>query len=154
MIWIVLLIVHGLMALLLLGAITHQAVSLAWPVRSKRRFVESFAAVRAASYTNAIVVLYVVTFVFGGWIYANYRIEVKPPLEEMGAHVPVGLFELKEHVAAICLGMLPAYWFFWKSVPVAEQYRTRLALTLIVAFGAWSSFFIGHILNNVRGLGS
>ena len=31
--WIVLLIVHGLLAVALLGAITHQAVAVLWPVR-------------------------------------------------------------------------------------------------------------------------
>lgn len=154
MLWIVLLIVHGLLALFLLGAITHQAVSAAWPAPRKRHFVESFAAVRAGFYTNAIILVYVVTFVFGAWIYADYRINVKPALEDAQSHVAVGLFELKEHIAAIGLGFLPAYWFFWKAPPLPRLLATRLALTLFLAFCAWFSFFAGHILNNLRGLGT
>jgi len=154
MLWITLLIVHGLLALALIGAVTHQAVSVAWPSPRKRRFVESFAAVRSAFYANAIVILYVVTFVFGAWIYADYRINVKPALEDAAAHVPVGLFELKEHFVVVGLLFLPTYWLFWKRIPVMQQARTRMWLTMTLAFCTWFSFFIGHILNNIRGLGT
>ncbi len=152
--WIALLILHGLLALLLIGAITHQAVSVAWPSPRKRRFVESFAAVRSAFYTNAIVIMYIVTFVIGAWIYADYRINVKPTLEDSTAHVPVGLFELKEHFVAVGLLILPVYWLFWKKIALSEQIPARIWLTMIIAFCTWFSFFIGHIVNNVRGLGT
>jgi hypothetical protein len=65
--------------------------------------------------------------------------------------VPNGLFELKEHFVAVGLGMLPAYWYFWRQ-PLANDYlRTRAILTSILAFIVWWSFLVGHILNNIRG---
>src|SRR5215471_618522 len=67
--WTTLLIIHGLLAVALLGAITHQAVSVWMPVRSKAgNFVTRFRAVPSTSYVMAIIVLYVVTFVMGAWI--------------------------------------------------------------------------------------
>lgn len=154
MLWVVLVIVHGLLAFLLLGAITHQAVSVAWPSRRKRLFVERFATVSGVAYTNAIIVLFLITFFFGGWIYANYRVDVKPGLEETRAYVPIGLFELKEHIAALALALLPLYWVFWKRIPLTEHANIRAVTTLVIAFCAWWSFLVGHILNNVRGLGT
>jgi hypothetical protein len=154
MLWIGLLILHGLLALLLIGAVTHQAVSAVWRSPGKRKFVESFAAVRPAAYTNAIVIIYLATFFLGGWIYTEYRIDVKPALEDMGSLVAVGLFELKEHVAAIGLGLLPAYWFYWKMVPLSQRLPVRTALTLLLASCVWWNFLVGHVLNNLRGLGT
>ena len=34
--WSILLIIHGILAVFLLGAITHQAVGVSWPVPSDR----------------------------------------------------------------------------------------------------------------------
>jgi hypothetical protein len=64
--WIVLLIVHELLAFLLLGAITHQLVAVWAPVRAKAgnkaaNFVGRFRAVPSASYANAVIVLYLIT---------------------------------------------------------------------------------------------
>ena len=55
--WTTLLIIHGLLAVALLGAITHQAVSAWMPVRSKAgNFVTRFRAVPSTSYVTAIIV--------------------------------------------------------------------------------------------------
>src|SRR6267142_1761310 len=52
--WTTLLIIHGLLALALLGAITHQAVALWWPVRvSAGSFIARFRAVPSTSYVTA-----------------------------------------------------------------------------------------------------
>ena len=81
----VLLIVHGLLAVALLGAITHQAVSVWAPARRPAgSFVGLYRSVPAPSYANAIVVLYVLTFVLGGFVYAFYRIEVRLVVEQLG----------------------------------------------------------------------
>lgn len=158
--WLVLLITHGLLAFLLLGAITHQAVSvwapIVWaPSRGKRgNFVARFSAVPSASYVNAIIVLYIVTAIFGGWIYTHYRISARLTLEQGAFWKTFGAFELKEHFIALGLGVLPAYWYFWKT-PLAEDHaRTRLILTTLLAFIVWWGFLVGHLTNNVRGLGT
>ena len=150
----VLLIVHGLLAVALLGAITHQAVSAWAPARKPAgSFVGRFRSVPAPSYANAIVVLYVLTFVLGGFVYAWYRIEVRTVVEQLGLWAQNGSFELKEHFAAVGLAILPAYWHYWRQPPAGET-RTRAILTAILAFIVWWNFLVGHILNNIRGFGA
>src|SRR5215470_20137613 len=101
----VLLIVHGLMAVALLGAITHQAISVGMP---SRRPAASFAArVRAVTptaYVGVIVLLYITTAVLGAVIYPEYRMQVRILLEQQGMRLANGAFELKEHLLAVGLG--------------------------------------------------
>ncbi|CAN5478389.1 hypothetical protein BH10PSE12_BH10PSE12_34300 [soil metagenome] len=151
MLWISLLIIHGLMAFALLGAVTHQAASLFW-TRGKRDFIESYASVRSQLFTNGIIILFLLTFTMGSWIYTNYRYTVRPVLEDLGYAGYVGIFEYKEHVLAVALCMLPAYWLLWKRVPLTEQTLARKALTLIVTLSVWIGFIGGHLVNNARGL--
>jgi hypothetical protein len=151
----VLLIVHGLLAVALLGAITHQTASVWLPARKPAgSFVGRFRSVPAPSYANAIIVLYVCTAILGGVIYAEYRITVRLVLEQLELWKANGVFELKEHFAAIGLGMLPAYWFYWRAPLAQEHTRTRAILTAMLAFIVWWNFLAGHILNNIRGFGS
>jgi hypothetical protein len=62
----VLVIIHGLVAVALLGAITHQTLA-AWAPAGAGQgsFFRRFRAVRPASFTNAIVVLYTVSALLG-----------------------------------------------------------------------------------------
>jgi len=153
MIWVALLIIHGLVAFLLIGALTHQAVSVVGAPGRKGWFVRSFASVRSAHYVNAVVALFIVTFFFGGWIYSSYRTDVRPALEATRELVAIGLFELKEHYVAIAFGLLPTYWLLWKRMAPSEAIGTRRAVTILIAVAGWGAFLVGHILNNVRGLG-
>ena len=75
--WTILLIIHGLLAVALLGALTHQAMAVVMPVRQAAGapgFVDRFRAVPAAGYATAVCVLWVLTFIMGSWIYTKYRI--------------------------------------------------------------------------------
>lgn len=149
----VLLIVHGLLAVALLGAITHQVLSVWLPARKPAgSFVGRFRAVAGASYTDAIIVLYLLTFLLGGIIYAEYRIEIRIAIEQLGLWPQSGVFEIKEHFAAVGLGILPAYRYYWRNAE--EQSSPRAVLTALLAFIVWWNFLVGHILNNVRGFGS
>jgi hypothetical protein len=65
-----------------------------------------------------------------------------------------GAFELKEHFAAVGLGLLPAYWHSWRQPLEAAYASTRAILTALLAFIVWWNFLVGHILNNIRGFGS
>ena len=152
----VLLIVHGLLAVALLGAITHQTVSVWFPARKPAgSFVGRFRSVSAMSYTNAIVVLFLCTAFLGGvLIYPEFRLSVRPVLEQLGLWVPVGAFDLKEHFTVIAMATLPAYWYFWRQPVAAEHARTRAMLTTLLAFVVWWNFLVGHVLNNIRGFGS
>lgn len=72
-----LLIVHGLLAVALLGAVTHQAISVWVPMRkTANSFVGRVRAVQASSYAIAIIVLYLATATLGGIIYPAYRLGV------------------------------------------------------------------------------
>ena len=112
--WTILLIIHGLLAVALLGALTHQAVAVLMPVRQAAGgFVTRFRAVPAPVYATAVCVLWILTFIMGAWIYTKYRIYVRIPIEQAGYWKTQGFFELKEHAATLCLGLLPVYWYFW-----------------------------------------
>ncbi len=150
-----LLIVHGLVAVALLGAITHQTLA-TWASARERpgSFLGRFRAVPSASFANAIVVLYAVAALVGGIVYWHFRVDVRPDLERAGHWGTLGLFDLKEHFVAIGLALLPAYWVCWRQRRSREPARTRAALTSILAFIVWWSFLIGHVLNNLRGFGS
>ncbi|HUQ73135.1 MAG TPA: hypothetical protein VM183_00310 [Burkholderiales bacterium] len=146
-----LLILHGLCAVALLGAITHQAASVLLPARRPAgSFAGRFRAVPAASYANAIVLLYIVTGILGAIVYAEYRISVRTVIEQLEQRAANGSFELKEHFAAIGLGLLPVYWHYWRAI---EHSRARTAVTVLLAFIVWWSFLVGHVVNNIRGFG-
>jgi hypothetical protein len=149
----VLLIVHALLAVFTLGALTHQALSVWWPATGQRSFFASFRAVRAGSYANTIVVLYLLTATAGAILYPSYRLGVRVVLEDLRLNAATGAFELKEHFVALGLGVLPAYWLFWRQPLLSDYAGTRKALTTILAIIVWWSFIVGHILNNIRGFG-
>jgi hypothetical protein len=146
----VLLIIHGILAMFLVGAITHQSLGVFWPRRpGQSNFIARARGVNPAGYVDAILVLYVVVFLLGSILYPTYRVFVRPPLQDLQLTYAIGVFEVKENFAAICLAMLPSYWYFWKKAP--EFATTRRAITAILFCTIWYNFVAGHILNNVRG---
>jgi len=153
--WTVLLIIHGLLALALLGAITHQTVSLWLPVRAPvGSFVGRFRAVPSHSYVTAIIVLYLTTFIMGAWIYTQYRFTSRLALEQLRFFKTVGVFEMKEHLATIGMILLVPYWAYWRQ-PLSPDYaNARKNVTLLLAILVWANFLIGHVANNARGMGS
>jgi hypothetical protein len=85
-------------------------------------------------------VLYVATTILGGWIYPEYRLGVRVVLEQLDLWKANGSFELKEHFVAVGLGMLPAYWHFWRQPLAASFSRERAVITATLAFIVWWSF--------------
>ena len=150
-----LLITHGLVAVALLGAITHQTLA-TWAGARQRpgSFFGRFRAVPSALFANAVVVMYAVSALLGGIVYLYFRIDIRPDLERAGNWEILGLFDIKEHFVAIGLALLPAYWICWRQPRADESTRTRAALTSLLAFIVWWSFLIGHVVNNIRGFGS
>lgn len=153
----VLLLVHGLSAVLLLGALTHQIIELFWRANGPRTaFVAAVRGVRTGTYANAVTGLFVLTFIVGAIIYPDFRVDVRT-IWDVEWPAATGSFEIKEHYGAIGLGMLPAYWAVWRlaaseALDEPRLRRARLALTLLLALIVWSDFVLGHILNNVKGL--
>jgi hypothetical protein len=126
------------------------------PVKTakEKSFFEDFRGVAAAKYTTAICLLWVISFVFGGWIYTEYRISIKIPMEQQEYFKTLGVFELKEHLVVFGLAMLPIYNFAWKHYQQADLANLRKYTTLFLTFVCWYAFLIGHIVNNARGYGA
>ena len=149
----VLFVLHGLCAIALMGAITHQAMSVWWPVRAGNvNFMARFRAVKAANYVNAVIVLFVLTFTLGSIVYPSYRIGARVYMENLRMSAIVGSFEMKEHLATFGLGLLPAYWYFWRQPLQPQHETTRKIIVLLLALFIWTSFLVGYVLNNVRGI--
>jgi hypothetical protein len=152
--WSTLLIIHGILAVFLVGAITHQAVGVSWPVTKRSAgFVSAIRGVNGMTYTNVVVILFVVTFILGTIIYPTYRISVRTVLQEYRLFKPEGMFEMKEHLLALSLALLPIYWLLWRKASEANR-LARAVLTSMIAVAVWWSFLTGHIINNIRGFGS
>ena len=149
-----LLILHALVGVSLLGAITHQLVSM-YRRRTVRTgsLIDRYTGVNQQVFVIAVVWLYVVQVLLGSAIYPAYRLNVRIPFEEMFLFKSVGEFELKEHFAGIGLALLPLYYWLWRPQHADSHRRDRLAITSLLASIVWWDFLIGHILNNIRGLG-
>jgi hypothetical protein len=148
-----LVILHALVSVALLGAITHQAFSVGRrPVAPGATFVRRFLGVNALTFSNVVVLLFALSAVLGGLLYPRYRIDVRPTLEDLQLRAANGLFEIKEHFAAVGLGLLPAYWLAWRPPLGLESAEARKYLTWILTFIVWWNFIVGELLNNIKGL--
>jgi hypothetical protein len=150
---IVLLIVHGLLAVALLGALTHQSFAVSRPPTApKGSFVGRFRGVHTPAFTTVVVLLFVVTALGGGLLYPQYRIDVRTTLEDLQMRAANGVFEMKEHFVAVGLGLLPAYLVVWRTPLDPSMATARKATTWMLAAIVWWSYLVGHVLNNIKGL--
>jgi hypothetical protein len=145
-------ILHGIIAIALVGAITHQGLTVLRKPAPAELFVDRFRAIPAARFANSIVILYVLTFALGAYIYPTYVLDVKASVAEAGMRKTIGVFQLKEHLAVVGLGLLPFYWELWRRVPLTASVPTRRFLTCVLMLIVWWNLVIGHVLNNVHGL--
>src|ERR1700753_2317341 len=124
---IVLLIVHGLVGVALLGAITHQLVSMVRKRSGVRSgtFIDCYTGVNQHIFVVAVVWLFVVQVLLGAIIYPDYRLNVRIPFEEMSLYKAVAVFEMKEHFAGIGMGLLPLYYWLWRPANAESHTRDR-----------------------------
>ena len=152
--WTTLLIVHGLLAVALLGALTHQFSSALRTSRpSGSGFLARFSSVPPARYTDAICILWVLGVLLGGFIYAEFRIRVRIPMEQQEFFMTLGAFELKEHLAVLGMALLPLYRLLWKPETPERWMGCRLGITAYLTAVCWYSYLAGHVVNNVMGMG-
>ena len=152
---IALLILHGLVGVALLGAITHQAVSLRTSAAAGApSFLARYSRVSSRSFCRAVMVLFALSVLLGAIIYPAYRLDVRVPLEELQLGWAVGMFKVKEHFGGIGLATLPLYGYHWEAERVASELFARKVVTWLLAFIVWFTFLAGHVLNNLRGLGT
>jgi hypothetical protein len=150
-----LLILHGLVAVALLGAITHQTLAVWVPPGARpHSFFGRFRAVQPAVFADAIVVLYVGATVLGAIVYLYFKVDIQPTLERDRHWHALGFFDLKEDFASIGFGLLPAYWIVWRRPVADDQSRMAAILTTILAFIVWWNLLVGHVLNDIKGFGS
>ena len=148
----VLLMIHGLLAVTLLGAITHQAFSVVAPsATGKRSFFARFRNVNGAAYAGPIVLLFLLTAVGGALLYPQYRIDVRTTLEDLQFARPMAcsrsrsIWSRSGWDAAGVLAVLA-------DAAGRRQATSRRYLTWLLAFIVWWGFLIGHVLNNIKGL--
>jgi hypothetical protein len=149
-----LLLVHGILAVVLLGAITHQAfaASTTRPGAGRGSFVAKFRNTDAASYSRVVVALFVAIIFLGSILYPSYRLVVRPLLQAQDLRAANGVFEIKEHFSALALLLLPAYWAVWRQ-PLSPEYASaRVGLTWVLASMVWWNFIIGQLLVSIKGL--
>jgi hypothetical protein len=146
-----LLIVHGLLAVALLGGITHQAAAACWPAnalaKSRGSFLASFRGVAGARYTIANIVLYCVTATWarsftnlpaGGAALSGKRpaLDHQRHLRDQGA--------VRRSGSGCCRSTGWRTPLDARLAPARGDYSA--ALLTIVCY----SFLVGHVLNNVR----
>jgi hypothetical protein len=117
-----LLISHSLIAVALLGALTHQTLATCAPARAgPGSFLGHFCAVPSVAFVNAIVALYAVSAVLGAVVYVYFRVLYVLALAKdvalVTVHPTLGIVVLgAQHAqgAAPSLGGIPAiYWYGW-----------------------------------------
>lgn len=148
----VLLLAHHLVAVFLLGAVTHQALATLLPSRSaETSFSEAFRRVNPSRYATAIAVSFTLMLALGALLYPAYRIDVRGGLLDQHYPHAAQLFELKEHFTAIAFGLLPFYCSVWRRTEDASNGPCN-ATTLLIALVVWWDFLVGHALVSIKGL--
>ena len=149
----VLIVLHTLVGAALLGAVTHQAFVVArHPTAPGQTFVQRYLGVSSPTFTNTVVLLFFTATVLGALLYPRYRVDVRPTLEDLQLRAANGIFEIKEHFAAIGLGLLPAYWLAWRRPLSRDGFTARKYFTWMLAFIVWWNFIVGELLNNIKGM--
>ena len=148
-----LLLFHGLISVALLGALTHQALAVVARRAEVRggSFLARFRGTDPAAYSTAIVVLFATVILTGAILYPSYRMIVRPALQTLDLRAANGVFEIKEHLSAMGLILLPAYWASWRQPLVPEYSAARVGLTWILASMVWWNFIVGQLLVTIKG---
>jgi len=137
----VLLVLHGLAAVVLIGSSAHMA----------------WRAVRGTLSGKEARVLwvawsYVVTFVSGMFIYPTYRWYVRALYFEPQMRSVNFYFEIKEHLSALGLALVLACWLVARAgeEPALNRFRriAAVAIFVTVAYG----YVVSLILNNLKGI--
>jgi hypothetical protein len=95
----------------------------------------------------------VASALLGAVVYLYFKVDIGPDLERDGHWQALGLLDIKEDFVSIGLGLLPAYWIFWRRPRDVEPDRTRAALTTLIAVIVWWAFVVGHVMINIMGFG-
>lgn len=145
-----LLILHTLMAILLLGSITHNVlltVPYLWG-RYKKVRLEKL-------YVKVVLVAYTLTFALGAILYPNYRYHVRDLYFDK--HMPWAshLFDIKEHWAGIGLGLVVVFYVLSLTIdPRKDRERVFLYvfLSCSITLTVWFNLIAGLWLTALKGV--
>jgi len=139
-------IAHLLLGVLLLGAVTHHAWLLArGNFQDRTRQVRRYAFWASLAYTLCLL--------WGIWVYPAFRVYVRAAYQDTQAPWATGLFEIKEHWAALGLAVLPFYYLSSRSLKTldATTLRWHAVSASWLAIIAWYSFVLGAFLMDMKG---
>lgn len=141
-----LLMVHLLVAVFALGAVTHH-----WWLLLSRKVPEA----RLARYAKWMAIGYPLALLVGVLIYPSYNVLVrKPPIGVLEAtnRWAVGLFEIKEHLGTLALVMLP--WLVLSARRYAQLSRIErvnyVLATWVFTVFVYYTFIIGGLVTAVE----
>ncbi len=132
----------------LLGALTHGLIVLVgyWRGKFSKRNLERL-------YVKVGFWAYVCVFVFGALVYPTFRVRVRYEYFDESLPWATGLFEVREHWAAIGLALFIALLFFRKHFN-PEQERPKLflytALFSLIYLIVWYCTVFGYYLTTLR----
>lgn len=143
-----LLIVHALVAILLLGATTHNVlltVPYLWGNVRKVRLEKI--------YVPVIAVAYALSFGLGALIYPNYRYHVRARYFDSEAPWASNLFDIKEHWTGIGLILVLAFFILSRMIdPRSDRNMLFIYVFLSVTLAVivWFSLISGLLLTAVK----
>ncbi len=145
-----LLILHALMAVLLLGSLTHNVLISVNYLRGK------FAKIRLEKlYVKVGFVAYLLTFGLGAIIYPNYRYHVRELYFDLKMPWASNLFDIKEHWAGIGLALFVAFFLLSRTIDPRSDRRMLLFYVFLSATLAgivWFGVIAGLLLVSYRSI--
>lgn len=143
-----LLLLHTLVAILLLGSMTHNVllvVPYLWGTFKKVKLEKLYVKVGFVSY--------LMTFGFGALVYPNYRYHVRERYFDSQLPWASNLFDIKEHWAAIGLALFVAFLLISRVID-PKQDRQMLGfyvfLSVSLALIIWFNLISGLLLVSYR----
>jgi len=141
-----LLIVHLMVSVFAIGAVTHH-----WWLVVRG----SSSSVRLYRFAGWMAIGYTLALLLGVLIYPSYNVLIrKPPLGvlESSASWAVGLFEIKEHLGSIALAMLP--WLilsarFYEKLNGLQRISYIAATWLFTVF-VYYVFIVGALVTTIK----
>lgn len=145
-----LLIAHALLAVLLLGSLTHNLLISLTYLRGK------FSKIRLEKlYVKVSFVAYLLTFGLGAVIYPNYRYYVRERYFDVSLPWASNLFDIKEHWAGIGLALFVAFFLLSRQIDPRSDRRMLffyVFLSATLAGIVWFGFISGLLLVSYRSI--
>ena len=145
----VLLLAHLLATIVLVGAMTHNLLCVIGYLRG--RFARQNLELR---YVKVSLLAYIVVYIFGVLIYPAFRIYIRGDYFDPQLPWATGLFEVKEHWAAIGLALFFVYYFLRKNFkPSDETCKLFLYVPLCFLLNIilWYTVIVGSFLSLLKG---